>query len=171
MKTSAAILIFCIISMGYQVKSQNSDFPNVDLYTLEGIRISASEICDASSQLVMVFWNNNDRHSLDQLLLVNETYQDYLKAKNIKVIGICTDLNGAIQQVKPLVYANNIDFDVYIDKNNDFKRAMNVTGSPYIILIGNNKNEDSRLIGYCSNIEELINEKFDLPLAVIHATK
>jgi cytochrome c biogenesis protein CcmG, thiol:disulfide interchange protein DsbE len=171
MKTSATFLIFCAVLMGNAVKSQICELQNVDLYNLDGVRISASDLASSNAPLVMVFWNSNDMKSFDQLLMVNEEYQDRLEGRNIKVVGICTDLNGTLQQVKPLVYANNISFEIYIDKNNDFKRAMNVSGSPYVILVDGNTNGDSRQIGYCINVEEFINGKIGFPLAVIPANE
>ena len=57
-----------------------------------------------------------------------------LKDKNVRVIGICLDVSGNMSNIKPFVYGNNIDMDVYIDKNGEFKRAMNIPDVPYNII-------------------------------------
>ncbi len=166
MKTSAAFLITCAIMMGNPVGAQYNGLPETDLYDLDGARINASELSGEDATLIMIFWNSNDKKSFEQLLDVSEQYQELLKAENIKVLGICTDVNGNIQQVKPVVLANNIDFEVYVDKNNDFKRAMNVSGSPYLILVAGNQAHEHRYAGNSFNIEDYFGQDQDSHLAV-----
>jgi len=170
MKAFTFSLIFCMLILGNPVKPQNSKLPGVDLYTLDGVKISASDLNNTDTLLVLIFWKSNNRQSFNQLLEINEEYQEWLKATNVKVVGICTDLNGTRCDIKPLVYAHNIDFEVYIDKNNDFKRAMNIPDIPYLIMVDNHS-ENIKFMGYYPDIAEFINNKIDLQLAAIPVGK
>jgi len=170
MKALTFSLILCLFILGNPATSQNSKLPGVDLYTLEGVRISAADLDNTDSQLVLVFWKSSNRQSFNQLLEINEEYQEWLKVKNVKVVGICTDLNGTMCDIKPMVYANNIEFEVYIDKNNDFKRAMNIPDIPYLIIVDNNS-ENIKLLGYNPDISELLDNKVDLQLAEVPVGK
>jgi hypothetical protein len=104
------------------------------------------------------------------LLKINEEYPDWSEGKNVRVIGICTDLNGNMTGVKPLVYAHDISFEIYIDKNNDFKRAMNIPDLPYLIMI-DGKTEVARSMGYCPDIAGFVNGGMDLQLAEVPGGK
>ena len=80
-------------------------------------------------------------------------------------MAICIDCQGKIQHIKPIVYGYDFDFDVYIDRNGDFKRSMSVTGAPYTILFDNKMNPVCRHTGFCNGDELLICEKIDQCLA------
>ena len=167
MKAFKLLLICGLLTIGNFVKSQNRTIPDVDIYTLEGKRISASDISKNNEPVVIFFWKTTDLKSLDQLFIINDGYENQLKWKNVKIVGICTDCPGTAQSIKPFVYGNDISFDIYIDQNNDLKRAMNVHETPYTILIDKEKNTCSMIMGYCANIVELINDKFDKRFAKV----
>jgi len=164
MKTIKLFVIIMMVSIGYPVLSQNSIFPGIDVYSLEGSRVSARDILRNDLPVVIVFWNSDDRNSLDQLRMVNEEYESGLKGKNVKIVGICTDYSGSFERIRPLVYGIGLDFEVYIDKNNDLKRAMNVTDIPCTILI-NAARDVYKYSGYCANVGDLINGAIDKSLA------
>ena len=167
MKALKLLLICILLTTGNLVKSQNRTLPDVDIYTLDGKRVSASDICKNNEPVILFFWKTTDIKSLDQLYMINEEYENQLKWKNVKIIGICTDCPGTAQSIKPFVYGNDISLDIYVDQNNDLKRAMNVNETPYTILIDRRKNNYSMITGYCSNIVELINDKFDQRFATV----
>ena len=80
--------------------------------------------------------------------MLNEVYEEYLKDDNVKVVGICLDGIGRIDHVKPFVYGNDLDIEVYVDKNGDFKRAMHVTDTPFTILLNKEMNSRCRIQTY-----------------------
>ena len=171
MKSLKLFLICVLLTIGNLVKSQNQTLPDVDIYTLDGERISAANISKNNEAVVLFFWKTTDLKSLDQLSIINDGYDSQLRWKNVKIIGICTDCPGTIHSIKPFIYGNDISFDIYIDRNNDLKRAMNVQETPYTIFIDQEKNTHSMITGYCANIVELINDKFDKSFAKNTDTK
>ncbi len=58
--------------------------------------------------------------------LTPHSYQE----KGVKFVAICVDCTGRIDHVKPIVYGQNIEMEVYVDRNGDLKRAMNVSYTP-----------------------------------------
>lgn len=53
--------------------------------------------------------------------------------------AIATDDSRTIKRVVPLVNGKDWAFNVLLDKNQDFKRALNITGIPYTIIVKNGK--------------------------------
>ena len=94
----------------------------------------------------------NDPKSLEQLIAVNEANEDLLNGKKVKFIGVCTDVNGYMQSVKPFIYGNAIGMDIYIDKNNELKRLMSVPTTPYTILFDQERNRETIAMGNSANI-------------------
>jgi len=165
MKTFRFFVTFILVSMGYPVLSQNSIFPDISVYALDGSRMNARDIRLSDQTVVIVFWNGDDRKSLDQVRMINEEYGNGLKEKNVKVVGICTDNSGIMERIRPLVNGIGLDFEIYIDRNNDLKRAMNVPEIPYTLIIDPVKDFYCRYSGYCANIGELITGSIDQRLA------
>jgi peroxiredoxin len=169
MKTLEFLLIFGFVSIGTLVKSQNDRLPNVDIYTLDGTRISASDIDSNIKPMVVFFWKTNDTKSIEQLSEMNEA--STLNGGNVKIVGICTDTPGTMQSVKPFVYANNINFEIYIDKNNDLKRAMNVPETPATFLFGKDNNSYSMYMGNSDDVAQFITGNADQRLAKVTVRK
>ncbi|MEZ5195428.1 MAG: TlpA disulfide reductase family protein [Bacteroidales bacterium] len=155
--------ILCLIRFAglHQIQS----LPNVELLTLDGIKVNASEISNNDKPMVVVFWKSNQKECCDQLNMMNDVYEDFFKQKGVKVIAICVDCKGSIQHIKPFVYGHSIDFEVYIDKNGDFKRSMNVSQVPYTILYDDKMDIYCQYVGYCNGSEDIICTKIENCLA------
>lgn len=167
MKTKRALLTMFIIALANLIYSQNNVLPSIELDALDGSKITADEITNEGKPLVMIFWKSNERESCEQLLTLNEIYQDFIQYQDVKVIAICIDCVGITQHIKPFVYGHNLDIEVYIDKNGDFKRSMNILYSPSTILFDHQMNINCQFAGYCANVEDLLCPKIEQCLANI----
>lgn len=155
MKTFRFLLIYAIVTVGLPVLSQNSILPDIDIYTKEGSTIRATSIGTKDRMLVLVFWNPDDNKSLEQLRLLNDEFENNIFGGKVKIIGICTNYSCTRQSIRPLVSGLAIDFDIYIDRNNDLKRAMNIPDIPYTMIVDPTM-DVYRYSGYCYNLIETI---------------
>lgn len=167
MKTRKFKLLLLLISFSSLSFSQSAILPINELYSLDGEKISASEISNEGNPLVMIFWKTNEAESCDQLLMINEAYNDFMKFQGVKVIAVCIDCCGTTQHIKPFAYGHDLEIEVYIDKNGDFKRSMNILHSPSTILFDQQMNINCQFTGYCSNVEDLLCTKIEQCLANI----
>ena len=77
----------------------------------------------------------------------------------MKVIAISIDQAQNINKVKPLVDAEEWEYEVLLDPNSEFRRAMGVQMIPHVFIIdGNGKIAESRS-GYTDGGEEHLIEK------------
>jgi hypothetical protein len=90
---------------------------------------------------------------------MQSAWLENLQQRGVKMVAICIDSNGTWSHIKPMANGKNWEFEIYIDTNGDFKRAMNVGNVPCTILFDQNQNMLCRNIGYCSGNEELICDK------------
>ena len=168
MKTIKSILILTFVALGIVVLSQNSFLPEVDIYTLDGTMVRASEISNDGKPMIMVFWKTFDKDGCNQFMMLNDVYEEHLKEKGVKLIAICVDCKGRIDHVKPFIYGQDIEVEVFIDRNGDLKRAMNVSYTPYTLFFDQQMNVYCQYPGFCAGGEEIICDKIEQCLEKIN---
>lgn len=163
-KTPISILFFVICSF---IFAQDNSLLTSGLVSLDGTIVTTENISNDGKPLVMIFWKSNDRQSCEQLLMINDAYEDFIKYQDVKVIAICIDCVGTTQHIKPFIYGHDLSIEVYIDQNGDFKRSMNILLAPSTILFDHQMNINCQFAGYCSNVEDLLCKKIEQCLANI----
>lgn len=153
------MIMFSLAFLAIACFSQQSIFPPVDVLSLDGTVIKASEIETGEYPVIVIFWNPDDRkccnHIQDIQDVYNETFSDY----ELKVIGICCNTNGTFQHIRPTVMGREWDMQVYVDKTGDFKNSMGVSNIPFTFLFNPDKQIVCRYNGYCSGSEDILCEK------------
>jgi len=140
------------------MSAQSTTIPNVDLKDIDGKTVSSSQITQAGSSTLVVFWKSSSSKCCDNLEMLREAWNETLRQKGVKLVAICVDCNGAWGHVKPLVNGNNWDFDTYIDVNGDFKRAMSVGEVPCTMLFDEDQNLVCRYNAVCTGSQDFICE-------------
>lgn len=149
------LLSLMILSLG-QIFPQPSEFSAFNLTTLNGENISFTDLLKTDQPTVLIFWKAGSTHCCDNLENMQSAWLNQLKERNVRFIAICVNCDGDWSRVKPQVYGNDWEFEVYLDVNGDCRRAMNITTFPFTMLF----DEDQKLIcsyaGYCKGNEDLI---------------
>lgn len=138
MKTLISILFFggTIITFLSPVFSQEkTSIPSVNLKTLDGKPFNTSEISNPGKPIILSFWATWCHPCIKELNAYNENYTDWKGETGVKIFAISIDDSKSINRVAPLVAGKNWDFDVFLDTNSDFKRAMNVINIPHTFLV------------------------------------
>jgi cytochrome c biogenesis protein CcmG, thiol:disulfide interchange protein DsbE len=156
MKTFTLILI--LIAQPFWLSAQNN-FPDVSIRNLNGEIISSTEIFTNNQATVLIFWKSYDTKCCENLDNMQSAWLSQLKENGVKLVGICVDGKGSWSHINPVVSGKAWDFDIYIDNNGDFKRALSVTDAPYTILFDTNQYVLCRHEGYCNGNEYLVCKK------------
>ena len=64
---------------------------------------------------------------------------EWKKEVAFKLIAISIDDSRTQKRVKPLINGKGWGFDILLDTNQDFKRALGIVNVPYLIVVKNNK--------------------------------
>lgn len=135
MKRLLLILILGIFS--FSVFSQ--EVPQVQIKSLTGTTVNTKTITANNGKPVLVsFFATWCKPCIQELTALNEEYADWADETGVKIIAISTDDARSTGSVAPFVNARGWEFDVYLDPNGDFKRAMNVTNVPHTFLLDKN---------------------------------
>ena len=129
------VLSFTTISF-----AQNRTLPSVEVETLDGGNINIQEIENNGNPIVISFWFMQCKPCLKELNAIAEVYEEWQDETGVKLVAISIDNARSSNKVKPFVNANDWDYEVYLDPNKDFSRAMGVQTAPHTFLL-NGKNE------------------------------
>lgn len=150
-------LLTALLLLG--VATAYAQLPAVSLKTLDGKVINTAELNNDGKPFVISFFATWCHPCNRELSAIQEVYADWQEETGVKVIAISIDQAQNIHKVKPLVDGKGWDFDILLDPNSDFKRAMGVNQIPHVFIIdGKGKIVESRS-GYTDGGEQHIIEK------------
>ena len=166
-KSLITSLVFLLMGASVAI-GQIKQLPDITVYTLDGNAVSATSITNDSMPMLMCFWKTYENECCDQLIQLYNAWDQDLRPKGVKMVAICIDGCGDVQHVKPFVFGHNLDIEVYVDKNGDFKRAMGISEAPYNILFDQYMSVYCRHSGPCANADDLVCEKMNECLMVMN---
>jgi cytochrome c biogenesis protein CcmG, thiol:disulfide interchange protein DsbE len=109
--------------------------PEVSLQDLRGGQVMASEIGNDGSPMIVSFWATWCKPCIQELKTIGEEYEYWQDETGVKLIAISIDDNRTAGQVKSMVYGFDWPYEVYLDRNQALKRAMNVVNVPHTFLL------------------------------------
>lgn len=146
--------LFCLMALALTSVVIYAQLPSVKLKTLEGKTIDTAELSNDGKPFVISFFATWCKPCNRELKAIHENYVDWQDETGMKVVAISIDQAHQIAKVKPMVDAAGWEYDVLLDPNGDFKRAMGVNMIPHVFIVdGNGKIVDQRS-GYTEGAEE-----------------
>jgi len=132
------ILFALILSYSYTLLSQTS-LPSIELKNIDGEYIKIENTVEKDQVLVISLWATWCVPCINELDAIQEYYEDWQEETNFKLIAISIDNARTTSRVKPLVNGKEWEYEVLLDVNQDFKRALNANTVPYLVIVKNNK--------------------------------
>lgn len=122
--------------------------PKVDVKTVDGKTINTSTFENDGKPIIVSFWATWCKPCVQELTNISEVYEDWTDETGVKLIAISIDNARNSQKVLPLVNSKEWEYEVYIDENSDFKRAMGVNAVPHTFLLDGKGNIVWQHVGY-----------------------
>ncbi len=136
MKISA--IIFSLLLMFFLFSFKNSDIiklPAANLKKTDGSVINSNTFSNNGKPMIISFWATWCKPCKKELDAINDNYAELEKETGVKLIAVSIDDARSVGKVVTDVKLKAWPYEIYIDENHDFKRAMNVINVPHIFLI------------------------------------
>lgn len=144
----------CLVSLGAYAQ-----LPSVQLKDLEGKTVNTAELSNNGKPFVISFFATWCKPCNRELKAIHEQYTDWQEETGMKVIAVSIDQAQNINKVKPMVDGEGWEYEVLLDPNSEFRRAMGVQMIPHVFIIdGKGKIAESRS-GYTDGAESHLIEK------------
>ena len=142
-----------------QQPSGKSQLPAVMLRNLEGKNVKTDTLSNACRPIIISFFATWCKPCNRELTAISEVYADWQRETGVRLIAVSIDEGQNAEKVRPFVDSKGWEFDILLDPNSNFRRAMGVNLIPHVIVLdGQGKVVLSRS-GYTEGGEEHLIEK------------
>jgi len=136
------------------LNSQSNSIPSVDLHTLDGSTFNTDSIQNDGKPIVISFWATWCKPCKNELNTIADVYEDWVEETGVKLIAVSIDDSRNVSKVSPYLATADWEYEVYLDENGDFKRAMNVYAPPHTFLLDKDRNIVWQHVGFSPGNED-----------------
>jgi len=135
-------ITLCLLISGV-IFAQNTEkkvkkLPSIVIKTVDGKTINTSELSNNGKPMIISFWALWCKPCQKELAAINEVYEEWQKETGVRLIAVSIDDSRSSANVLPTVNGKGWSYQVLLDVNGDFKRAMNVNQIPHTFIINGN---------------------------------
>jgi cytochrome c biogenesis protein CcmG, thiol:disulfide interchange protein DsbE len=141
------ITLFLLILAGFTVttafstdETPGQTIPSVMIKTLDGKQFNTANISNDGKPVIISFWATWCAPCKKELNEILDVYDEWQAETGVKLIAVSIDDQRNSMKVKPQVESMGWTWEVYLDENSDFRRAMNVNNVPHTFVL-NGKGE------------------------------
>ena len=154
MKRLLTILIVCCLALGVRAA-----LPGVQLKDLSGKPVNTAKLTNNGKPMIISFWATWCKPCIRELKAIHELYPEWQDETGVRIIIVSIDDAQNAQKVKPMVDGMGWEYDVLLDPNSEFLKALGGQMIPFVVVVDGNGNVVSKHSGYTDGAEnELIEE-------------
>lgn len=136
---STITAFFLMVAMEHsQAQVTNEGIPSSIVRSLKGEDMNTADFSNGGKPMIINFWATWCAPCKRELTNIAELYEDWQEETGVKLIAVSVDDTRSQSRVLPYINGSSWDYEVYIDVNQDFKRAMGVNNVPHTFLVDGN---------------------------------
>ncbi len=129
------VAMFAFINFSVAQNPEGRTISAADVKTPEGKIVNTAKFTNDGKPIIISFWATWCKPCKKELDAISENYAQWQKETGVKLIAISIDDSRSAGKVGTDAKSHSWDYEVYIDENQDFKRAMNVNNVPHTFVI------------------------------------
>lgn len=136
-----------------------AQLPAVTLKTLDGTMVQTETLSNDGKPFIIDFFATWCKPCNRELSAIAEVYDEWQEETGVKIYAVSIDQAQNINKVKPLVDQNEWEYEVLLDLNSEFLKALGGQMIPFVVVVGGDGNIIAKHSGYTDGGEnELIKE-------------
>ena len=152
-------LLFLMLAVMVGVVASAQSLPDVKIENQEGKVVSTKSLADGTPMIIS-FWSTTCKPCIQELNAINDNLADWLEEVDMKVVAVSVDDARTVSRARAMTKGQGWDDYVCLyDKNQDFKRAMNVSLTPHTFIVDGKGNIVYSHSGYTPGSEQELFEK------------
>lgn len=148
------LILSLILVFAFSAHAQNQQIPSIQLKDLIGNMIDADTLSNDGKPMVINFWATWCKPCVRELNAINDQYIDWVDETGVKIVAISIDDSRNSARVKPFVKSQGWEYEIYLDENQELKRALNVNNPPHTFLLDGEGNIVWQHSGYTPGDED-----------------
>ena len=127
--------MFLMVALFVGVNASAQMLPDVKVENQEGKTISIREVVDGTPMIIS-FWSTTCKPCIMELNAINESLYDWQEEVDMKVVAVSVDDARTLSRARAMTQGQGWDdYTCVYDKNQDLKRAMNVSLTPHTFIV------------------------------------
>lgn len=159
MKKALILVVFTIFSLTTWAQKDAQTMPNLVLKDMNGKTKNMEDYSKSGKITIVSFWATWCSPCKKELNNINEVYEDWKTKYDVQLVAVCTDNARNISKVKPYVDGQGWEYEIIMDVNQDFQRALNIVQIPHTFLLDQNGKVVYQHSGYVEGDEFALEEK------------
>tara|TARA_B100001115_G_C15810446_1_gene401769 strand:- start:211 stop:717 length:507 start_codon:yes stop_codon:yes gene_type:complete len=142
MKLSITTLFCLLIGFCFSQKEHSTDskkLPSVEIKNLKGKSVNTAAM-GFDGPVIISFWATWCSPCKKELNAIHDIYPDWQDETGVTLVAVSIDDEKTKARVSPYINAKAWDFEILLDPNGDFKRAMGVNNVPHTFLVDSDGN-------------------------------
>lgn len=152
-------VIFAALAVVLSAASADAALPSVKLKDLKGKTVDMAQLKNGGKPMIISFFASWCHPCKRELNAISEVYPDWVDETGVKLVAISCDKAQDAAKVKSSVDSEGWEYEILLDPNSDFMRAMGIQQIPHLLIVdGTGKIVESRS-GYTEGSERHIIKK------------
>ena len=153
------LILFAVVAFAFSLNNAWAQLPAVTLKTMNGVEVRTDTLSNGGKPFIIDFFATWCKPCNRELDAISEVYEEWQEETGVKIFAVSIDQAQNINKVKPLVSNHGWEYEVLLDPNGDFKRALGCQMIPYVLIVNGKGEIVYKHNGYTDGAEAELIEK------------